>query len=149
MQDGFVAAKEFEEKVIEIKRVSKKTRGGNSIHFTALVVVGNKQGKVGLGLGAAMDVAESVRKAIEKAKANLISIKLHEGTISHEVMAKYKAAEVLLKPAPEGSGIIAGGAVRSVVELVGIKDVSSKMLGSSNKQCNVVCTIDALKKLKE
>ena len=149
MQEGYVATKEFEEKVIEINRVSKKTKGGNSVGFTALVVVGNKQGKIGLGLGKAMDVAEAVRKAIEKAKENLVTIKLAENTIAHEVYAKHKAARVLLKPAPEGSGIIAGGAVRNVVELAGIKDISSKMLGSNNKQCNALCTINALKKLKE
>lgn len=149
MQEGYVVTKEFEEKVIQIKRVSKKTRGGNSISFTALVVVGNKQGKIGMGLGKAMDVAEAVRKAIERAKSDLVTINIKGNTISHEVSAKYKAAEILMKPAPEGSGIIAGGAVRSVVELAGIKDISSKMLGSSNKQCNLVCTMEALKKLKE
>ncbi len=149
MAEGFVASKEFQEKVIEIKRVSKKTKGGNSIGFTALVVTGNKAGKVGSGLGKALDVAEAVRKATEKAKDNLIDVVIANDTIPHEVTAKYKSAVVLMKPAPKGSGIIAGGAVRNVVELAGIKDISSKMLGSSNKVANVRCALEALSKLKE
>lgn len=140
--------KEFEERVIQIKRVSKKTRGGNSISFTALVVVGNKQGKVGVGLAKAKDVSAAVQKSISQAKNAVVEVNLQELTIAHEVSAKVGAARVLLKPAIEGSGIVAGGTVRDVVELAGIKNISAKMLGSSNKLGNVRCTIAALQKLK-
>lgn len=140
--------KDVEEKVIEVKRVSKKTKGGNSIGFSALVVLGDKHGSVGSGLGKAKDVSSAVQKGVAQARRNMVSIKLKENTIAHEVHAKYGSAQVLLKPAPKGSGIIAGGAVRSIVELSGIKDISAKMLGSGNKSCNVKCTIKALQKLK-
>ncbi len=140
--------KEYEEKVIQIKRVSKKTRGGNKIGFSALVVIGNKKGKVGVGLGKASDVSSAVQKAVASAKRSLIDVKIKENTIAHEVSSKSGSATVLLKPAPEGSGIIAGGSVRSVVELAGIKDISAKMLGSNNKLENVRCAIQALSRLK-
>jgi small subunit ribosomal protein S5 len=142
------APKEYDEKVIQIKRVSKKTRGGNKIGFTALIVVGNKKGKVGVGLGKATDVSSAVQKAVAVAKRNLIEIKIKENTIAHEVSCKSGSAVVLLKPAPKGSGIIAGGSVRIVAELAGIKDISGKMLGSNNKIENVRCTIKALQQLK-
>ncbi len=148
MAEGYIVQKDFEEKVIQIKRVSKKTKGGNSISFTALVVVGDKKGKVGTALAKSKDVATAVQKAIAKAKDNLIEIKIKDTTIAHEVFAKFGAARVLLKPAPEGTGIIAGGTVRDVVELAGIRNVSSKMLGSNNKVSNVRCTLKALQKLK-
>jgi small subunit ribosomal protein S5 len=140
--------KEFDEKVIQIKRVSKKTRGGNKIGFTALLVVGNKKGKVGVGLGKATDVSSAVQKAVQVARRNLVDIKIKGNTIAHEVSCKSGSAEVLLKPAPKGSGIIAGGSVRTVAELAGIKDISGKMLGSNNKIENVRCAIKALGKLK-
>lgn len=140
--------KEYEEKVLEIKRVSKKNKGGNTISFSALVVIGNKKGKIATGHAKSRDVPSAVQKAISAAKRNIVEIPLKEGTIHHPVDAKYGAAKVLLMPAPQGSGIIAGGAVRTVVELVGIKDISSKMLGSSNKVTNVRCAIEAMKKLK-
>lgn len=140
--------RDFEEVVVETKRVSKKTTGGSKSSFAALVVVGNKKGKVGTGLGKAMDVSTAIQKGIEQAKRNLVDINIKGNTISHEVVAKYKSSQVFLKPAPEGSGIIAGGSVRTVVELVGINDISGKMLGSNNKTCNVRCAIEALQKLK-
>jgi small subunit ribosomal protein S5 len=140
--------KDFEEKVIQVKRVSKKTKGGNQIGFSALVVIGDKKGKVGSGLGKALDVQGAVQKAVSSARKNMIVVKMKESTIAHEVEAKYDAAKVLLKPAPKGSGVIAGGAVRNVLELAGVKDISAKMLGSNNKSCNVQCTIEALQKLK-
>lgn len=140
--------KEFDEKVIQIKRVSKKTKGGNKIGFTALVVIGDKKGKVGVGLGKASDVSSAVQKAVSSAKRTLATIKIKENTIAHEVRSKSGSAKILLMPAPVGSGIIAGGSVRNVVELAGIKDISAKMLGSNNKIENVRATIDALKKLK-
>lgn len=139
---------EYEEKVLQIKRVSKKTRGGNNIGFTALVVIGNKNGKVGSGYGKAKDVSTAVTKGVAQAKKDLMTINLVGTTIAHEVKSKYGSATVLLKPAPKGAGIIAGGPIRVVVELAGIKDVSAKMIGANNKICNVRCTLDALRKLK-
>lgn len=138
----------FEEKVIEVKRVSKKNYGGNTVSFSALVVIGDKRGKVGTGLGKAKDVASAVLKAVTQARRDLVNIKIKDTTIAHEVTGKYGAANVLIKPAPKGAGIKAGGAVRNVVELAGIKDISAKMLGSGNKASNVRCAILALQKLK-
>ena len=146
---GFVRAKEFEERVYHIKRVSKKTTGGNAIGFTALIVVGDFQGQVGAALGKSRDVSRAIQKAVSKAKDNVVEVNLKGTTIPHEVIHKYAAARVLLKPAPKGSGIIAGGPVRVVLELAGVKDVSAKMLGSSDKLANVRCTIQALEKLKK
>lgn len=140
---------EYEEKVIEIKRVSKKTKGGNNVGFTALVVLGNRNGKVGHGYGKASNVAEAIQKALTSAKKKMAHIKLTGKTIAHDVDAKLGAAKVALRPASEGSGIIAGGSVRVVVELAGIQDISAKMFGSNNKLLNVRCTIKALKKLKK
>jgi small subunit ribosomal protein S5 len=148
MNESNFQQKEYDEKVIQIKRVSKKTKGGNKIGFSALVVIGNKQGKVGTGLGKAGDVSSAVQKAVQAAKRSLVEIKVKGDTIAHEVEDKYDSARVFLKPAPKGSGIIAGGSVRSVVELAGIKDISAKVLGSNNKVANIRCTIQALKKLK-
>jgi len=139
---------EIEEKVLEIKRVSKKTKGGNTIAFAVLVVVGNNNGRVGVGYGKAPDVATSINKAVSKAKKSMVEIKLNGSTISHEVLAKYESAKVFLKPAPKGTGVIAGGAVRPVLELAGIRDISAKMIGANNKISNVRCTLKALKKLK-
>jgi len=140
--------KEFEEKVIQVNRVAKKTKGGNKISFSVLVVVGDKKGKVGVGLGKALDVTTAVKKGINKAKKNLITVPLKGTTISHQVRIKRGAAEVLLKPAPPGTGIIAGGPVRVVVEAAGIKDVVGKILGSDNKASNVYATMKALERLK-
>jgi len=140
---------EYEEKVVEIKRVTKKIRGGSDVGFTALVVLGNKNGKVGYGYGKARNVAEAIQKAMTKAKKRMMNIKITGKTIAHNVEAKEGSAKVTLRPASEGSGIIAGGSVRVVVELAGIKDISAKMLGSNNKLSNVRCTIKALGKLKK
>ncbi len=140
---------EFEEKIVEIKRVSKKIKGGNAIGFTVLVVVGNRDGKVSYGYGKAKNVATAIGKAMSSAKSKMHNIKISGKTISHEVTAKIGASKVLLKPASEGTGVIAGGPVRVVVELAGIKDISSKVLGSNNKLLNVRCTIKALEKLKK
>lgn len=144
----FEGPKEFAEKVIQLKRTSKKTKGGNKIGFSALVVVGNKKGKVGTGLGKGLDVNTAVQKGVANAKKNLFDIKIDGSTIAYWVEEKYGSAKVLIMPAPKGSGIIAGGAVRNVLELAGVKDVSAKMLGSGNKMCNVICTLEALKKLR-
>lgn len=140
---------EFEEKIIEIKRVSKKIKGGSAIGFSVLVVVGNRDGKVGYGFGKAQNVADAIRKAINSAKKKMYSVKISGKTIAHEVTAKIGASKVLLKPAPEGTGVIAGGSVRIVMELAGVKDISSKVLGSNNKLLNVRCAIKALNELKK
>lgn len=140
--------REFEEKVIEIKRVSKKTKGGSKLSFTALCVVGDRQGKVGVGLGKAADVNSAIRKGMRLAQKHQISVPLRGTTLSHEIFVKKGAAKILLKPAPPGSGIIAGGPVRAVMEALGVVDVVSKILGSKNKANNVYATLEALKKLK-
>ncbi len=140
--------KEYEERVVQIKRVSKKTKGGNKAGFTALVLLGNRNGKVGVALGKAKDVSSAIQKAIAKAKENLIEVPLVGNTIPHEITTKFKSAKVLMMPAPVGSGIIAGGTVRDVLQLAGIKDISAKMLGSNNKNANVYCTLQALSSLR-
>lgn len=140
--------KEFEEKVIQVSRVSKKTKGGNKIGFSVLVAVGDKKGRVGVGLGKAPDVLSGIKKGIRLAKKNLFSVPMRESTITHKVFVKKGAAKVLIKPAPKGTGIIAGGPVRAVVEVAGIKDIVSKILGTKNKASNVYATIEALRSLK-
>ncbi len=139
---------EFEEKVVQVNRVSKKTKGGNKIGFSVLIVVGDKKGKVGVGLGGAPDVSSAVKKAVVYAKKHMIVVPMHNKTIPHEVRVKRGAAIILIKPAPPGTGVIAGGAVRSVMEAAGVKDVVSKILGSKNQASNVYATMEALKKLK-
>lgn len=142
--------KEFEERVIQVNRVSKKTKGGNKIGFSVLVVIGDKKGKVGVGLGKALEVISGIRKAVSYAKKHMYKVPLKdERTISHEVYIKFEAAKILLKPAPKGSGIIAGGAVRTVLEVAGIKDVVGKILGTNNKITNVYATMKALEKLRK
>lgn len=142
--------REFKEKIIQVNRVSKKTKGGNKISFSVLVVVGDKKGRVGVGLGKAWQVVQAIKKGLVYAKKHLITFPLKDKrTIAHEVRVKYKAAKIVLKPAPEGSGIIAGGAVRSVLEVSSIKDVVGKILGTRNKITNVYATIEALKKLRK
>lgn len=141
--------REFDEKVVQVKRVSKKTKGGNKIGFSVIVVVGDKKGRVGLGLGKARDVASAIRKGVGFAKKNLINVPTVNGTIPHDVLIKRGAARVLLKPAPEGTGVIAGGAVRVVVEAAGIRNVSSKILGTRNPASNIYATLEALSQLKK
>lgn len=140
--------KEFEEKIIQINRVSKKTSGGNQFGFSILMVVGDKKGRVGVGLGKAPDVLAGIKKSIRKAKKNLFRVAMKGTTIPHDIQVKFGAAKILLKPAPPGSGIIAGGAVRAVMVAAGINDVSSKVLGTRNKASNVYATIKALKLLQ-
>lgn len=139
----------FEEKVVQVSRVSKKTKGGNKMRFAALVVVGNRHGKVGVGLGKSNDVSSAIIKGVTSAKKKLIEVPIVNETIPHMILWKKGAAKVLLKPAPKGAGIIAGGAIRSVVEVAGIKNISSKILGTSNKANNVYATFEALEKLAE
>lgn len=138
---------EFVEKIAQINRVAKKTKGGNRISFSVLMVVGDRKGKVGVGLGKALDVRSAVKKGLNRAKRSMIEVPMKGTTISHEIRMKKGAAKILLKPAPVGTGIIAGGAVRLVVEAAGIRDIVSKILGSNNKASNVYATMEALKKL--
>lgn len=139
----------FEEKIVQVNRVSKKTKGGNRIGFSVLTVVGDKKGKVGVGLGKAPDVSSAIKKGVAIAKKHAITVPIVNGTIPFEFRIKLGAAQVMLKPAPLGSGVIAGGAVRSVVSLAGIQNISSKVLGTKNQASNVYATIEALKKLAE
>ncbi len=139
---------EFDEKVVQVNRVSKKTKGGNKIGFSVLVVVGDKKGKVGVGLGGAPDVSSAVKKAVVYARKHMIVVPMKKATIPHVVFVKLGAARIMLKPAPAGTGVIAGGPVRAVVEAAGIRDIVSKVLGTSNKASNVYATIEALRQLK-
>ena len=138
----------LEEKIVQVNRVSKKTKGGNKIGFSVLAVVGDKKGKVGVGLGGAPDVSSAVRKAVSYAQKHMFAVAMRGTTIPHEIRVKRGAAKVMLKPAPAGTGVIAGGAVRAVVEAAGIRDIVSKILGSKNQASNVYATMEALKQLK-
>ena len=140
---------EFEEQVVQVNRVSKKTKGGNKVGFSALTVVGDKKGRVGVGLGKAPDVASAIRKGITYAKKHLVTVPLTHGSIPFRIDIKLGAAKVMLKPAPPGSGIIAGGAVRAVVSAAGIQNISSKVLGTENKLSNIYATLEALKRVSD
>src|SRR5437660_363832 len=140
--------KEFEEKIVRVSRVSKKTQGGNRMAFSVVVVVGDRKGRVGVGLGKARDVQSSVRKGVTYAKKHLINVPMVDSTIPHEVFVKLGAAKLILRPASPGTGVIAGGAVRAVVEAAGIRDILTKILGTNNQASNVYATIEALKSLK-
>lgn len=139
---------DYEEKNLEVARVTRVTKGGKRMRFRVLSVIGNRKGRVGFGLGKAADVAGATAKAVTRARKNLMTVPLAHDTIPHPVRAKYSAADILIKPAPKGSGVKAGGAVRQVLELAGVPNVVSKILGSSNKINNVKATFAALRKLK-
>lgn len=144
------AQKEFEERVVVINRVSKTVKGGRRMRFSALVVVGDKKGRVGYGLGKANEVPDAIKKAIEAAKKNVIRVPLvnNKKTIPHKVTGVYGAGEVMLRPAAEGTGVIAGGAVRAVLELAGVEDILSKCIGSRTPINMVHATMTALSELK-
>jgi len=139
----------YDEKIIQVNRVSKKTKGGNKIGFAVLMVVGDKKGKVGVGLGKAPDVSSAIRKGASVARKHLIEVPLINTTIPFRVDVKLGAARLMLKPAPRGSGVIAGGAVRNVVTAAGIENISSKVLGTKNQASNVYATMEALRILGE
>ncbi|MBI9093622.1 MAG: 30S ribosomal protein S5 [Sphaerochaeta sp.] len=139
--DGYV------EKLIKLNRVAKVVKGGRRFSFSALVVVGDQKGKVGFGFGKANDVTESIRKAVDRAKANMIVVPMKKTSIPHEIVGKYKSASVLLRPAVPGTGVIAGGAVRAICDACGIHDILSKSLGSKNSINTVKAAFDGLEHL--
>jgi len=141
--------KEFEEEVIQIDRVTRVVKGGRKLRFRATVVIGNKNGKVGVGIGKSVEVTGAIQKAIAKAKKEMMMIKLDDNTIPHETKIKYKAARILLMPAVPGTGLIAGGTIRKVLELAGVKDILSKCYGTTNKVNNTKATFKALSELRE
>lgn len=142
-------APEFEDKVVTIKRVTKVVKGGKNSRFSALVVVGNSKGRVGCGIGKSAEIPEAIRKGKEDAMKALVNIPLDEvASIPHDIIGHFGGATVLLKRAPEGTGVIAGGPVRSVLEVAGIKNIRTKSLGSNNKQNVVLATLEGLKQLK-
>ncbi len=139
---------DLQEKLVALNRVSKTVKGGRIARFAAIMVVGDGQGHVGYGLGKAAEVPEAIRKGIEDAKKNMITVSLKDDTIPHEVLGVYGAGKVLLKPAPEGTGIIAGGTCRAIVEMAGIKNIRAKCLRSSNPTNVVKATFEGLKSLR-
>lgn len=143
-----VKTSEYKESLLRISRVSKTVKGGRRISFSVLAAVGDGKGKVGIGLGKANGVPDAIKKAVATAKRNMINVSLKGGTIPHEQMGKFNATTVLLKPATEGTGVIAGSATRELLELVGIKDVLTKIRGSRNKDNVARATLDGLSKIR-
>ena len=139
---------DLKEKLVNLSRVAKVTKGGRTFSFSALVVVGDGNGTIGHGLGKARDVSESISKAADEAKKNLVKVPIYNGTIPHEQKGKYGAGKVLIKPAADGTGVIAGGAMRAVLEIAGVHNVLAKSQGSSNPHNVVKATVDALQKLR-
>jgi small subunit ribosomal protein S5 len=143
-----IKKEEFEEVIVNIGRVTKVVKGGRRFRFTALVVIGNKQGVVGFGFGKAKEVPDAIKKAIDDGFKNLVRVNIKGSTIAHDIEQKFNSSKILLKPASEGTGVIAGGATRPVLELAGIKDILTKSLGSNNPSNVVRATVEALKRIK-
>lgn len=141
--------KEFSEKLIQLNRVAKVVKGGRRFSFSALVVVGDKKGRVGFGFGKANDVSEAIRKAVDKGKKSLVVVPIKNGTLPHKITGKYKSSSILMKPAAPGAGVIAGGAVRAILELGGLSDVLSKSLGSQNAINVVKATFNGLENVMD
>ena len=142
-------AKEFEEAILQIDRVTRVVKGGRRLRFRLTVVIGDKKGRVGFGIGKSAEVMTAIQKAVVQAKRNMITVPMDNGTLPHEANSQFKASRVLLFPAPEGKGVIAGGAVRKILELAGVKDVLSKSHGSRNKLNVAVATFNALQSLEK
>jgi len=140
--------KQYQEKVVKIRRVSKKTTGGNYVTFSALVVVGDRKGKVGIGLGRSLEVPPAIQKAISYAKKHMINVPMRNKTIPHEVRVKFKAALILLKPAPEGTGLKVGSVARVILDLAGIENASGKIIGSRSQIVNTYAIMKALSMLR-
>ena len=142
-------AEEFVEKLVKLNRTAKTVKGGRRMSFSALTVVGDRKGRIGYGFGKANDVTEAIRKSIDKAKANLVTLSIRNGTVPHDIVGKYKSSSVLLKPACPGTGIIAGGPVRAVMDAAGVTDVISKSQGSRTSVNVVRATFDAVESLMD
>ena len=142
-------ADEFVEKLVKLNRTAKTVKGGRRMSFSALTVVGDQKGRIGYGFGKANDVTDAIRKSIDKAKSNLVTLPMKNGTLPHEILGNYKSSSVLLKPACPGTGVIAGGAVRAVMDAAGVTDVISKSLGSSTSVNVVRATFDAVSNLMD
>lgn len=141
-------AKEYDEEVIQIDRVTRVVKGGRRLRFRATVVIGNRKGKVGIGIGKSNEVMGAIQKAVKKAKKNILNVPIVKETIPHDIKVKFKSARVILLPAGPGTGIIAGGAVRKIVELAGIKNILSKAVGTTNRVTNTRATFEALRRLR-
>ncbi len=139
---------EFEEKLVAVNRVTKTVKGGRNMRFSALIVIGDKKGRVGIGMGKAVEIPEAIRKASEAAKKNLVTISTKDTSIPHETVGRFGTAKVVLLPAPEGTGVIAGGPARAVLELCGVKDIRTKSYGTNNPINTVKATLEGLKALR-